>query len=258
MSKVIACYKWVADETDLRINPDLSVDLSKAKGKISEYDKNAIEAAVQLAKVTGDDAVTLTFGSKKAKQSLKDVLSRGPAEGFWINSELAEKADGSAISKVLAAAINKIGDYQLILCAEGASDTFARRIGPSIAARLDIPCISSATGFEVNGNVVTVTRKLEDCFEVVSAELPAVVCVLPEINHPPIPGLKDVLNANKKPVKEFSLTDLTLSEADLANKTEITSLKTYVMNRKNIVIEGDNTADKVKELVSNLKKEGII
>lgn len=82
MTKIIACYKWVADEADLRINPDMSVDLSKAKGKISDYDKNAIEAAVQATKGTGDTAVTLTFGSGKAKQSLKDALSRGPAEGF--------------------------------------------------------------------------------------------------------------------------------------------------------------------------------
>lgn len=258
MTKIIACYKWVADEADLRINPDMSVDLSKAKGKISDYDKNAIEAAVQAAKGTGDTAVTLTFGSGKAKQSLKDALSRGPAEGFWINSESAEKADGAASSKVLAAAIKEMGDYKLILCAEGASDTFARQVGPSIAARLDIPCVSAATGFEVKENVVTVTRKLEDCVEVLAVDLPAVLCVLPEINHPPIPGLKAVLDAGKKPTREFKLQDLGLSETDLAAKTELQGFKAYIMNRKNVILSGDSAADKVKELVANLKKEGII
>src|SRR5690606_6347101 len=48
MSKIVACYKWVLDESDIRINSDLSVDFSKAKGKISDYDRNAIEAAVKL------------------------------------------------------------------------------------------------------------------------------------------------------------------------------------------------------------------
>jgi electron transfer flavoprotein beta subunit len=151
-----------------------------------------------------------------------------------------------------------MGDYKLILCAEGASDTFARQVGPSIAARLDIPCVSSATGFEVKGNVVTVTRKLEDCIEVVAVDLPAVVCVLPEINRPPIPGLKAVLDAGKKPTREFKLEDLGLSETDLAPKTELQDFKAYIMNRKNVIMSGDSAADKVKELVANLKKEGII
>jgi electron transfer flavoprotein beta subunit len=258
MAKIIACYKWVADEADLRINPDLSVDLSKAKGKISEYDKNAIEAAVQAAKGTGDTAVTLTFGSGKAKQSIKDALSRGPAEGFWVNSTSAEQADGAATSKVLAAAIEAMGDYGLILCAEGASDTFARQVGPRIAARLDIPCVSSATGFAVDGGVVTISRRLEDCIEVIATDLPAVVCVLPEINKPPIPGLKAVLDAGKKPVREFRLEDLGLSEADLAPKTELKDFSAYVMNRKNVIMDADSAAAKVKELVANLKREGVV
>ena len=65
MSRIIACYKWVADEADMKINPDMSVDLSKAKGKISDYDKNVIEAAVQMAKISGDLAVTLTLAAQK-------------------------------------------------------------------------------------------------------------------------------------------------------------------------------------------------
>lgn len=96
MSKIIACYKWVADEADIKINADLSVDIKKAKGKISDYDKNAIEAAVQTASALGGQAVTLTFGTATAKQSLKDALSRGPEEGYWINAEAAGEADGSA------------------------------------------------------------------------------------------------------------------------------------------------------------------
>ncbi len=258
MSRIIACYKWVADEADLRINPDMSVDLSKAKGKISDYDKNAIEAAVQVAKTDGDEAVTLTFGSKKAKLSLKDALSRGPLEGFWVNSEKAEQADGAASSKALAAAIEKIGDYKLIICAEGASDTFARQVGPSVAARLGIPCVSSAIKLELCGNEVKVKRKLEDGIEIVAAQLPAVVCILPEINRPPIPGLKAVLDAGKKPTREFNLEELGLVDNDLSARTKTIEFKAYVMNRKNIVLDGETALDKVKAFVGSLKKEGII
>lgn len=255
MSKIIACYKWVLDEADIKINPDLSVDTKKAQGKISDYDKNAIEAAVQVARVMGGKAVSLTFGNAKAKQSLKDALSRGPEEGYWINAEEADTADGSVTAKALAAAIKKIGDYSLIICAEGASDTYARQTAPRIGALLDLPVVTSVSHIQIHENTLIAVRKLDDSLETVKVELPAVVAVLPEINDPPIPGLKAVMAAGKKPVTEFKSSDLGI---DFTPKTNVTAVKGYVMNRKNIILREGEAADKVKELVAALRKEGVL
>lgn len=255
MSNVIACYKWVLDEADIRINPDLSVDTKKASGKISDYDKNAIEAAVQAASSVGGKAVSLTFGNAKAKQSLKDALSRGLEEGYWIKTDAANNADGVVTAKALAAAIKKIGDYSLVFCAEGASDTYARQTAPRIGAILDLPVISSVSKIDIQGNTLTAVRKLDDCMETVKVELPAVVSVLPEANTPSIPGLKAVMAAGKKPVTEFKGEDLGI---DLTPKTKVSDVKGYVMNRKNIIFSEGDAAEKVKELAAALRKEGVL
>jgi electron transfer flavoprotein beta subunit len=255
MLKVIACYKWVADEADIKINADLSVDLSKAKGKISEYDRNAIEAAVQAAAAMGGQAVGLTFGTQKAKQSLKDALSRGLEEGVFINEAEAAQADGAATARALAAAIKKIDDVSLIICAEGASDTYARQTAPRIGALLDLPVITSVSKIAIDGSTLTAVRKLDDCLQTVKTELPAVIAVLPEINAVPIPGLKAVLAAGKKPVTEFKSSDLGI---DLTSKNQVTEFKGYIMNRKNIIFKEGETSDQVKELVSALRKEGVL
>ncbi len=255
MSNVIACYKWVVDEADIKINPDLSVDTSKAKGKISDYDKNAIEAAVQAASASGDQAIGLTFGSAKAQLSLKDAMSRGLASAYWISAEEAEVADGAVTAKALAAAIQKISDYRLVICAEGASDTYARQTAPRIGAYLDMPVISSVISMEITGNTLTAVRKLDDCLETVTVELPAVVAVLPEANNPTIPGLKAVLAAGKKPVTKFDGDDLGIDDR---SKTKVTSLKAYATNRKNIILTEGDAADQVKALVAALRKEGVI
>ena len=215
MSKIIICFKWVKAEDDLRIDPaTLNVDLSKAKGKISEYDRNAIEAA-------GSEAVALTYGSADSKPSLKDALSRGPKQGYWVNDQSADQADGFVTANVLAAAIGKIGDYTLIVCAEGAADTYAHQVGPRIGALLDLPVISYVKEMKIDGNKLTAVRKLENSLETVEVELPAVVTVLPEINSAPIPGLKAVLDAGKKPVTEFSIQDLELHTEDIQRRTEV-------------------------------------
>jgi electron transfer flavoprotein beta subunit len=255
MPTIIACYKWVADEADININADLSVDFSKAKGKISDYDRNAIEAAVQAAATLGGKAAALTFGSAKAKQSLKDALSRGLEEAYYINAEEAAQADGAVTAKALAAAIKKIEDVSLVICAEGASDTFARQTAPRIGAVLDWPVITSVSKIELNGNSLIAVRRLEDNMQTVKVELPAVVAVLPEINNAPIPGLKAVLSAGKKPVSELKAGDLGI---DFTPKTTVSGFKGYVMNRKNIIFSEGEAVDKVKELAAALRKEGVL
>ena len=47
--KIVVAVKVVPDDQDIFVSPDRSLDYSKAKPKISEYDKNALEAAAQFA-----------------------------------------------------------------------------------------------------------------------------------------------------------------------------------------------------------------
>lgn len=254
MPVIIACYKWVADEADIRINADLSVDASKAKGKISDYDKNAIEAAVQMAQAVGGKPVGLTFGDSRVKNSLKDALSRGLDEAYWVQSE-SNAVDGSATARALAAGVKKVDDVSLVICAEGASDTYARQTAPRMGALLNLPVVTSVCSMEIEGSTLIARRKLDDCLETVNVELPAVVAVLPEANSPTIPGLKAVMAAGKKPVTELKAEDLAV---DVAPRAQTSGLKGYVMNRKNIILNDGEAADRVKDLVAALRKEGVL
>lgn len=255
MFKAVACYKWVLDEADIRINSDLTVDVTKAKGKISDYDKNAIEAAVQAAKQLNGQCISLTFGSSQAKASLKDALSRGPEEAYWINAVEAETADGSVTAKALAAALTVIGDVSLVVCAEGASDTYARQTAPRIGAILDWPVITSVTDLTIQGNTLTAVRQLDKCMETVKTEMPAVVAVLPTANTPTVPGLKALVAAGRKPVKELTSLDLGI---DLTPNIKVTSKTGYVMDRKNIIFSEGDAAEKARELALALRKEGLL
>ena len=80
--KIITCYKCVPDEQDIAINnADGTLDFSKADGKISQYDLNAIEAACQLKQQVGEaQVVAMSVGGKALTNAKgrKDVLSRGP------------------------------------------------------------------------------------------------------------------------------------------------------------------------------------
>lgn len=259
MPKFLVCYKWVLDEQDIKINPGvLTLDTSRAKFKISDYDRNAIEEAVLQVEKNGGSITALTYGTNAAKQSLKDVLSRGPEDAFWVNDDSAAQSDAFVTANVLAAAVKKISNYDVILCGEGASDTYAQQVGPRLAALLGIPAITFVSEMKIEGNKVVATRKLGDCTEVVTAEFPVLVTVLPEINKPRIPSLKQVLGAAKKPVQECKIADLGLTQSDLTTKTKVTNIKGYVMSRKNVVYKAGDQAENVSALVASLAKEGVI
>lgn len=255
MANIVACYKWVRDEADIRIADDLSVDTTKAQWVVSEFDKSAIEAAVQLADAAGDSAVTLSYGGAAVAKSFKDALSRGPEQGYWVNAEGAEASDSRATAKALAAGVKSIDDVELVVCAEGASDTYARQVGPRLGAVLDWPVVTSVLSVSIDGNTVKATRKLEDTTQTVRVQLPAVVCVLPEGYEPRTPGLKDIMKAGKKPSTELSAADLGCDPAPLTHDRE---LKGFVAERKNIIVEGDSNEEIAQKLVSALRKEGVL
>jgi len=255
--KIIACYKWVLDEADLVVNPDLSINTSRAAYKISDYDRNAIQTAIEAA-AEGDEVIALTFAGAEAQKSLKDVLSRGPARAVWVKDEAAAEAGGAATAKVLAAAVATIGDVGLVVCAEGASDTYAHEVGPRLGALLEWPVVTNVRSVSVDGQTLTATRLLNEQVETVQTRLPAVITVLPEAAPAPIPGLKMVLAAAKKPITEYRLGDVGLSAGQLAPRTTTVSLKGYATNRKNVLFNDGKPAELAQQLVSALVKEGVL
>jgi electron transfer flavoprotein beta subunit len=255
--KVISCYKWVLDEADLKIDAKSRVLLrDRAKSKISEYDRNAIECGVQLVEEQGGEVIALTAGTADAKNSLKDALSRGPAQAVFVKDELMAKADAAATAKVLEAAVKQIGEYDLLICGEGSSDGYSQQVGIRLAQHLGIPVITFVNKVQVSGGVLRAERKLEEGIEVVEVNLPALITVLPDINAPRIPSLKQILGATKKPVKELSVSELGLDASRIEARVKRQSVLGAVMERKKIRVQGE-TAEVVAHIVDVLRKEGV-
>lgn len=258
MPNILVCYKWVLDEQDIKIvSGDLSLDFSRAKYKISDYDKNAIEEAVRLVEKHGGSVEALTYGTS-VKPSYKDVLSRGVDKLYAVDDPSAAKADAYVTANVLAAAIRKLGPYDLIICADGSSDAYNQQVAPRLSALLGLPEVNSVSEVKLEGNQIVVTRKLGDCIEKVTLNGAAILSVLPEINEPRIPSLKQVLAAAKKPTEELQIGDLGLSGEELAPKIMSLSVKGFVMNRKNIIFKEADAAANVSQLLASLTKEGLL
>lgn len=255
MSNIVACYKWVINESEINFNKDLSLDTSAAHYKISDYDRNAIQLAVNIAKETGAKPLGLSCGGQEVQKSFKDALSRNLDEAYWVDITNVKNNDSVSTAAALAGGIKKIGDVDFVICADASSDVYGRQTGARIAAQLDVPYVGLVCEAHLEGNKLVCTRKLDEELETVSVSAPAVIAILPEAVTPIVPGLKALVAAGKKPNHKISAADL---EIVPQSKSDVVEDKAYVMVRKNIILEAESMSDKVSELFSLLRKDGVL
>ncbi len=205
---ILVCFKWVVDEAYIRKGPSGGLDLSSVDYKIGEYDRNAIEEAVHLRESLGGTVTAVTVGGPDAAKGVKDALSRGPDQACFISDESFRELESSQTAFLLSEAIRSRLPFDLIVCGEGSSDLYAQQVGPRLAERLGIPCISFVRKVSVEDGRVLAEKKAEEGVEVIEAPLPALITVLPEINSPRIPGVRDTLMASKKPVVNLKKEEL--------------------------------------------------
>lgn len=200
---IVAAFKVVPDDEDIRVSEDGSLDFSQAKGVVSAYDLNAIEAAVQLAEaVEGSRVVAVSVGPAAIDDSKlkKNVLARGADELYLAADDAYADMDSRATAAALARLLANLGPYDVVLCGDGSADEYAQQVDVQLAAALGLPSVNGAVRIQAKGDALVVERALEDVIEVVEMPLPSVVSIMPDAALPRIPGMKDILAAGKKPM----------------------------------------------------------
>ncbi len=259
----VACVKWVVCDQDLKTDPvTRELDTSRARREISAYDRNTIEEAREIAADRGEDVVGLTVGSM-TPAGLKDALARGLDSVIHVALAESVPVDGHVTSEILAAAIRSIEGADLVLMTEGASDTYAHETAPRTAELLGWPVVTNVSGLDVGhdvesgADVAHARRILDDAVESVDVKLPAVFSVVPEIAPAPIPGLRAVMGAAKKPTRTITPDELGLDEDALTPRARVISTLGFLAERRHVFHEG--TPDEIAaSLVRDLEQEGVL
>jgi electron transfer flavoprotein beta subunit len=254
---IVTCFKFAPDSKDIEVKGDGSVSTEKAEWIISDYDLQGVEAGVKLAEATGSKVTGLSAGTAKISNSKlkKDILSRGPNELYLVIDDCLAVNDTHSTAVILAQAIKKLGQVDLVICGEGSSDLYFQQVGLQVGELLGWPTVNAVGKVDAADGKIIVERNLEDEVEVLEVPLPAVISVTTDINTPRLPSMKEILKAGQKPVTEWKLADLAGgSEEGVA----VMSVKApRHVERKKIMIEG-KPEDAAAALISYLSKEGVI
>ena len=227
---------------------------------INETDRNAIEEALRIREKHGGTVTALTMGPMNSQSTLREALAMGVDEAILLSDEFFEGSDSHATVTVLAAAVTKILDYDLILCGAYSDDLFALQVGPRLAEECNLPQITYATKITLEGRRVIVERDLENELQTIEGKLPCLIIVLSELNEPRVPSSEDRNAALNKDIIGWNATYLSLSEEELGfngSLVDILRITEFAGKRKPVFLRGE-IRDIVPKIVNVLEEEGVL
>lgn len=181
---------------------------------INPLDLYALELGLRLRERTGGEVVVLTMGPPKAIEALREAVAMGADNAVLLSDKGFAGSDTWATSLALAAAIRKLGAYDLVICGERATDGDTGQVGPGIAAWLDLPLISYVAGVTgLTPRVIQARRLVEEGYEELEMDLPGLITVVKEAADPRLPTLRGKLRAKGLAIPVWGCDDLGLTQA---------------------------------------------
>lgn len=214
----IVCIKQVA-ETPNQVEWDEAtqiLNIDKATKILNPFDQFAVEEAIRMREQDGGKVVILAMGPERTKEAMRECLAMGADDAVILDHAAFAGADGRATARALAAAIRKIGAFDVILCGKRAIDGEMHQVGPRLAVMLGIPVLSLVTkvvSIDWKARILRAERMLENGREVVEAKLPLVLTAEKDMNHPRYPSLINIRKAAKKEIPTWTPADLGLDPA---------------------------------------------
>lgn len=222
---------------------------------INGYDANALEEALRLRDKHGGKVTVVTLGPDSARDALKRAIAMGADAAVHLNDPA--DVDGATTARVLAAAITKIGSFDLVLSGRQASDTDGGQVHLGIAALLGLPAVSPVQKIDaVEGGALVVERIAEDGFQRVQVRLPALLGVSSEINEPRYPPLKGIMAAGRAHIPVWTAGDVGVDTSD--RKVELRRLYVEARESRVDLIEADSPAEAGARLADKLREARLV
>jgi electron transfer flavoprotein beta subunit len=263
VKNIIVCMKQVLD-------PEIPLSLfsmdTEAKQAIqpkatppvlSPFDENALEAALKIKDIQESNVTVISLGKKLNRVVVSSSLAAGADQLVLLQDEAFGDFNTYLTANAIAAAIRKLGQYDLILCGLQAADTNSGQVGTGIASTLGIPCITEACKVELDGDKVRVEKASPDGYEVIEAPTPAVVTTNYEVGALREPGVEAFMSAAKKPITTWNAEELGIETVD-TNRFDLLKMYEPAHEGKCEILEGASPEEKAEKLVTKLKEVKVI
>jgi electron transfer flavoprotein beta subunit len=253
---IIVCIKSVVNAA-----PRGAPRRTPENSELNPFDRPALEAALQVAASAGGTVTALSMGPDVAAESLAEARAMGVNAAVLINDRSLAESDTLVTSRVLAAAVRRIGAFDLLFFGTRTSDSDTSQVGPQTAAVLDVPFVGGVKGIERGDGGWRIRRSVDGWEETWRVRSPAAAAIDPGAFGPRPVGLVGIAHAFEQPaITRWSLDDVDLapSQVGLAGSpTRVAALQSVKHDRHCRMLAGE-PADQIDQLMKQLIHSGLI
>ncbi|MFN0085267.1 MAG: electron transfer flavoprotein subunit beta/FixA family protein [Blastocatellia bacterium] len=258
---IIVCLKQILDPEvpvrDFRVDNDRKEAVRGSASLVTNiFCENALETALQLKERSGGKITALIFGGEGAEDSLRKALAMKADEAVQVVNDGAAHPDPLAVAQVLAAAIRRIGAFDLVLAGRESGDWGTGQTGGLLAEELGLPCLSFVDSIEAGGGGLLVKRQTDNGWERADAKPPMVATITNnEFNVPRIPKTRDIMMSSRQPITKWTLEEIGVDAEEIRAGGGYSRVVDLAIPAKEVACEfvsGDTLEQKVDELARRI------
>lgn len=212
MKRYIVFLKQVPLSTKVDMDPvTKTLKRSSALSQTNPDDLYALQAALNLRHTTGAEVIAVSMGPLSAETVLREALQRGADRAILLSSPAFAGSDTWCTSLVLASAVRKIGEYDILFFGRMAIDGDTAQVGPEVAAHLNIPQVTHLIAIEnVSDKKIRLFRRAGMVKQDVEIDFPCAMMISRENGELGYPTLSGWRRARQKDIVRWDETDLAL------------------------------------------------
>ena len=249
--RIVVLVKQVPSaDSGLSFAADHTVDRDGRPAGLNAADWFAVDQCLRIAVRRRDVQITaVTMGPADAVDALRTALVLGADAAVHIHDEALHGSDALATSRVLAAAVARLG-FDLVLCGSSSADSGMSAVPAMVAERLGVPALCFADALVVRERKIEIHR--DDGSgdrRVLAAAPPAVVSVTERCGEPRYPRYVSRVDARDKQVSDWSLATLGIDPAEVGLRGAASVVRAVTPRRggrPRVLVEGDPTSAAIR------------
>ncbi len=252
--KIVVLIKQVPDTTEVKLDRKTGNLIREGvESIVNPDDRRALELGLRLKDDFSATVTVVSMGPPQAVDVLSEALGMGCDEAVLLTDKAFAGADTWATSTTLGKALEKIGDFDLVLCGYQAIDGDTAQTGPQLAEYLNLPQACYVDNIEkLEAGKITVTRRNDNGYERISLKLPALLTISKISAEPRYPLMGNLIDACREDakIKIWNAADIGALSQELGMAGSLTQVvKTFSPKGKRA---GEILAGEVPEAVSAL------
>ncbi len=257
--KIVVFVKQVPDTAAQVVVENGQVTWGDAELVLNPWDEFAVEAALQLKEnFGGDEVIAVSLGPDSAQEALKRALAMGCNRALLISDPALENLDTLGAARVLAAAVQHIGEVDVAVFGRQAVDDDSGTTGAMVARLLGWPMLTLVAAVEaVEGGRIRAARVIEEGRESLDAPLPAVLSIAKDFGEPRYPSFMGIRKAARAQIPTLTLADLGIE----APQPLVSYVEVANPPKREVVcefIEGDSPQEIAEKLADKLIAEKVL